>query len=254
MKNFPFLAYLLPLIFLTGCEHSKDSKRGLSSAGSLVKMVTKARKPLVGQKEWLNYFFKNSQLVNHKNYKAFEEDLLKLTKSDFFIPGRNDGIKLRKEERQALRLYARGSPVSINDKIRSGNLNESTRFTINRLLVVLEKIDRPFKGLVYRKIDTKNRPELLEALTTEGKILTRKAFTSTTRDWEALDRFPGDMVLIINSKTGKSIENFVPSYRKNDHEVLFSPGSKFKILMVEKQKPGMPLRVYAEQVPATRSK
>ncbi len=83
--------------------------------------------------------------------------------------------------------------------------------------------DHAFKGIVYRGAELSDD---LSALYSVGARVTEKAFTSTTRS--ATRTFSGNTVFVIKSKSGRMIEEL--SSFKGEAEVLFPPGTVFKVL------------------------
>jgi hypothetical protein len=67
----------------------------------------------------------------------------------------------------------------------------------------------------------------------EGQVVTFDAFTSTDK----VRAFSGDVELAIESRTGKEID-LISQYKGTETEVLFPPGSQFKILNVTEISPG----------------
>ena len=67
----------------------------------------------------------------------------------------------------------------------------------------------------------------------EGQVVTFDAFVSTDK----VRAFPGDVELAIESRTGKEID-LISEYKGVETEVLFPPGSQFKVLEVTEISPG----------------
>ena len=81
-----------------------------------------------------------------------------------------------------------------------------------------------YNGMTYR--DT-NLPDDVLAKYQIGKIVTEKAFTSSSID-NSLSTFKGNVRFIIQSKNGKIIEDI--SDYPDEREVLFKNKTQFKVL------------------------
>ncbi|MEN9528833.1 MAG: hypothetical protein RI932_706 [Pseudomonadota bacterium] len=100
-------------------------------------------------------------------------------------------------------------------------------------------VAQSFVGTVYRGVSLK--PDV-SALYKVGSRVTERAFTSTTRN--AAEKFSGNTVFVITSKTGKMIEEL--SQFKGEAEVLFAPGTVFKV--VSRAVEGKVTKIFMEQI------
>ena len=86
-----------------------------------------------------------------------------------------------------------------------------------------------YSGPVYRGIDsTRMPPDVVAQYLKPGEVITERAYVSTS--YVAGANFPGDLQLTVMSKTGKQID-FLSMYA-GEKEVLFAPGTSFKVLSV----------------------
>ncbi len=79
-----------------------------------------------------------------------------------------------------------------------------------------------FKGTVIRGTDI--NPDNYKV----GQTVTEKGFTSTTKN----SNYGGDVKFVIQSKTGRDIDR-ISDYKGSENEVLFKPGTKFKVTKKE---------------------
>jgi hypothetical protein len=106
-----------------------------------------------------------------------------------------------------------------------------------------------YNGVVYRGLALRlEKKEKFYNKYKEGEVITENAFISTSKNMEkALDfakprhQDQDNVLFIINSKTGKHIEN-ISEYGKyndedlNEEEILFNKQIKFKINAIKKDK------------------
>lgn len=124
-------------------------------------------------------------------------------------------------EAVSIRTYTTPFFATINTALRTGKINaRNAAFAavLNRALSKLPK----HKGMVFRELD--DFPEDVLAGYIKGAIITEKAFTSSS----LLNSMSKSYRFVIHSKAGRRIEEF--SALKNEREVLFKSGTKFKIL------------------------
>ncbi|MFZ9520615.1 MAG: ADP-ribosyltransferase [Silvanigrellaceae bacterium] len=156
-------------------------------------------------------------------------------------------LKLDVSELGALNYYTRMGYTPINNALRSGNQAElaALRPVIEAASSGLTKLsEKAFQGVVYRGISLSDE---LSAVYKVGANVTEKAFTSTTRN--AGERFAGNTIFQITSKSGRMIDEI--SEFKNEMEVLFPPGTVFKVVSrgVETLRGRLVTRIVMEQVP-----
>jgi hypothetical protein len=125
--------------------------------------------------------------------------------------------------------YTGNSYAQLNAQLRAGVMDEKQWIMANGLNGALSKLP-DHKGTVYRRT---SGPSVNVNLYKEGMIVEERAFTSTSTKSSFVDQ--GAVKYYITSKTGKSIEK-ISKYGKNESEVLFRSGTRFKIQSVTKGK------------------
>ena len=131
------------------------------------------------------------------------------------------------EDLVALRGYTSNDYDFINKALRSGNPAELAQVE-NYIKTAASGLNEmpTYEGTVYR--GTKLPPDAA-AKYQAGETVTEAAFTSSAASNKAA--FDGDTLFVINSKTGHDVSML--SVYGHEQEVLFSPGTSFKVLKVE---------------------
>jgi hypothetical protein len=156
----------------------------------------------------------------YKDYEAYIESL-KLAHPEL------KGIPT--EELIALRGYTTSDYQMLNKALRSRDPEELVRLKpyIDKATAALE--DMPaHKGTVFRGV-RELTPEQLGRYK-PGEVITEPAFTSASTAAE--QAFAGKVLVVIESETGKSVE--LVSRYAYEKEVLFPPGTRFRVLAVDK--------------------
>ncbi len=142
-----------------------------------------------------------------------------------YFPGLK-AYKLSNAEIVAIALYTNNSYRDLNSALRSCDHERLKRLRplISTLNSGLAKLP-DYAGQVKRgfKISPKNLNALSRRYVV-GQVVPMSEFTSTSID----KSYPGEVQMLIQSKHGKYIRQFSSAMR--EEEVLFSSGSKFKVL------------------------
>jgi hypothetical protein len=146
--------------------------------------------------------------------------------------------QLKPEEVVALDMYSNTSYRPINRYLRNREKFDPSPYDDNFEKVLnsaLDKLD-DFKGTVYRggNFDAITLEKYKNAFD-KGVPITENGFTSTSKETGLA--FDGDTFIIIESKTGKSIEEIVEFDVEGarEAEVLFRSGTKFKITEMRRE-------------------
>lgn len=176
----------------------------------------------------------NEQLEQQDISKAiapevFDFQVKEIAKDDValsFVKDRN----LSKPEAVILREYTGHSAQQINAELRSNKPSLKALSFARILNRALNKLPS-YKGNVWRDVDL---PEKALAAYSVGEVVTEKGFVSSSRD--EFERFDSARPhrLLIHSKNGKVIEKI--SVLPLEYEVLFSSGTKFKVLKRTQEK------------------
>ncbi|NBX18412.1 MAG: hypothetical protein EBR09_13725 [Proteobacteria bacterium] len=129
-------------------------------------------------------------------------------------------------EVSAINYYTGLGYGEINQALRAGDqvVLQKFRPVIEAACSGLAKMtDNIFVGNVYRGAHLRKEVSDLYEV---GSQITEKAFTSTSRTISR--KFSGNTLFVIKSKTGKMIDEL--SAFKSEQEVLFPPGTVFKVL------------------------
>ncbi len=161
-----------------------------------------------------------------KKYKSAEEFVKAQQKklsidSPFSSDGNTSAIKLYKE------AYGADMYKTINADLRTGKYNPLA----HKLELEIQEIE-PYTGTVYRggAIGGKSPKELKV-----GDLIEEKAFTSTSNRKSVAQKRTKD-IFEIESVNGKYIGD--GTFADFENEILFRPGSKFKVTAVEKKPNG----------------
>ncbi|HEY9641416.1 MAG TPA: ADP-ribosyltransferase domain-containing protein, partial [Coleofasciculaceae cyanobacterium] len=95
------------------------------------------------------------------------------------------------------------------------------------------------EGTVYRSATL---PDDVIAKYTAGAVVTEYGFTSSSYDKKAA--FSGKHRFVIQSRTGKKVDDLSPY--PNEKEVLFKPGTQYRVLKTRKERGGQ--TIYLEEV------
>ena len=156
------------------------------------------------------------------------------------------------EDLVALRAYSGVNPkvgyTATNSALRTQNPAELARLaqTIQGASSALNQIPA-FEGTVYRGVD--NMPADVLAQYVPGKTITERAFTSTSKKESIAQDFAKDSktIMVIRSRDkGHDMAN--ASRSGAEAEVLFTPGTRFRVLAREKDALGRTL-IYLDQQP-----
>jgi hypothetical protein len=123
------------------------------------------------------------------------------------------------DEIMAVYLYTTSAYYDINAHLRKGRGSEIQAY-LDTAKIALNRLP-PYSGTTFRGASL---PQDALDLHQVGNIIQYPAFLSTSR----LNPFGGKQRISILSKTGRDISEF--SNSKAESEVLFHPGSKFKVL------------------------
>ena len=176
----------------------------------------------------------NEQLEQQDISKAiapevFDFQVKEIAKDDVALSCVKDR-NLSKPEAVILREYTGHSAQQINTELRSNKPSLKALSFARILNRALNKLPS-YKGKVWRDIDL---PEKTLAKYSVGEVVTEKGFVSSSRD--EFERFDSARPhrLLIHSKNGKVIEKI--SVLPLEYEVLFSSGTKFKVLKRTQEK------------------
>ncbi|MEY4064687.1 MAG: hypothetical protein RIR26_895 [Pseudomonadota bacterium] len=150
--------------------------------------------------------------------------------------------KMDLTEVSAINYYTRLGYGDINEALRKGDavLLKQLQPVIEAAASGLTKMtDKIFTGTVYRGAYL---PANISSAYKVGSNITEKAFTSTSRSFG--DKLSGNVLFVIQSKTGKMIEEL--STFANEKEVLFAPGTVFKV--ISKTVEGKITKILMEQI------
>ncbi|MFE9575081.1 ADP-ribosyltransferase [Nocardia sp. NPDC006044] len=141
-------------------------------------------------------------------------------------------------EKRSIKAYTtNGGYTELNNALREGNPNPEQQAEIARIEAGLTKLPA-FHGTVYRGIMLPPDSTAL-ADYAPGRIVTERAFTSTSTvkaNAESFSDIPpagatgaGPRVVFeITSRNGRELPPELSAYR-NEKEVLFAPGTKFRV-------------------------
>jgi len=127
----------------------------------------------------------------------------------------------------------------------NGNLRgDRSCVECDQLVSVLNKLPN-FEGVIFRGTDLPDDATLKNFLT-EGNIVSDKGFLSSSREQPHPVSTPDYGVwMVINSLTGKSIEN--ASSMEWEREVVFRPSTQFEVIMVQHRDNVWPI-IYLNEV------
>ena len=105
--------------------------------------------------------------------------------------------------------------------------NDALKFRVDNVNEALDKLP-DYKGVVTRRVDTREMPPEVLARYQPGQTVTEDAFTSTSRAPEGTP-FSGDVEFQIFSKTGKDVSQYAPEAYAREQEVLFKSPTPFEV-------------------------
>lgn len=139
---------------------------------------------------------------------------------------------LTPEEAGAIKAYTGGIYRSLNDPLRRGEYasRPALQAYVDAAQHGLAKLPK-YRGLSSRGVSL-SEDRLKAALSTyhEGAVIEESAFVSSSTGGRAA--FSGNLYFRIQGKRGVDVSSF--SHYKNEREVLFAPGTRFRVDKVEK--------------------
>jgi len=192
---------------------------------------------------------KNLKMSKSEQQKEFKRVKRNLTGFDKTVEGyeetsqklKDDGLQDPPSaiELGALEIYSDGNYSTINPVLRGDKLSGFMRFLgkfgigpqvsmagVTKLASSgLNKLPDYKDKNVYRQISLSGEQI---AQYEPGKVITEHAFTSTSKTREGAASRMGNTEFVIRSKKGKDVEAF--SRHPEEKEVLFTPGTQFKVL------------------------
>lgn len=193
---------------------------------------------------------KKSTAISSTQAKQYSASLKKMGYEDLiFQLSKKFAPPPSPEEMAAISVYTGGSFNNMNRLLRGQALDEedlerfgNTEKTIKQHIELADRALKqlpPYEGTVYRS--TTLPPEILASYK-PGAVVTEHAFTSTSYDKNGA--FNGNHKFVIASKTGRKVDNV--SLFKKEKEVLFSPGTQYRVLKVQNKRGGK--IIYMEEV------
>jgi hypothetical protein len=175
-------------------------------------------------------------IIGEAKYKQFEEALnaVKAAHPEY--------ADIPIDEMIAIRGYAAEDYALLNKALRAQDAAELERLSgyIQKATSGLEKLP-PYAGTVNRGA---SMTEDMVARYVPGQTVTEAGFTSTSA--KGGTPFKGNTNFIIKSKTGKDV-SMISKFPK-EKEILFPPGTQFKVNAVQKPAPGVNI-IFLEEVP-----
>jgi len=161
-------------------------------------------------------------------------------------------IKLNERDAYYIKLYTGTLHEPLNNSLRKGSYSTAlsgapvaigqhiatVRSYTNKLTTIMDRLPVA-KGTVYRGTRRTKRADFLKTYgdLKEGDVYSNDGFMSTSWDYSAPDQFyknhPYRVKFKIESKDGRSIHKW--SKYEAEEEVLFAPGSRFKITKIKKE-------------------
>jgi hypothetical protein len=147
---------------------------------------------------------------------------------------------LTPEQQSAIHDYSDSGYRRINQQLRDRTVSDRMRREIDILTSALKHLP-DFRGDVFRGATIQDR-KLLRKYRRVGEAITEHAFTSASRS--PLKAFSGNARFYIVSKHGKEIDRW--SAYPEEEEVLFPPGTQFKVL--EYVRDGNDIEIFLEEL------
>ncbi len=132
-----------------------------------------------------------------------------------------------REQTQELTKWVNNQTWRPGDRRNEKQIIEDAKQDIKFLNSALNRLP-DYKGKVYRGLTL---PENIISNLKPGKKWEEKGFVSTTKD--IFTRYPGNVAMVIKSKTGKDISKYE---KYNNKEVLFRSGTNFTVTKKKKVK------------------
>lgn len=192
----------------------------------------KAKKAIVSIEQDQKVFDYFGDIDNHKKEKIFN-DILENAKPFHLREAQTLSIyKYTIDFYQEANTYLRNNFISEDKKYYE---NKGIKSVIETLNEALDKLPS-HKGTVFRGADltTEQLETYRKALESNTPIVKNEFLSTSKNRYEAFER---NTKYKITSKTGKSIEKL--SYFKNEKEILFKVGTRFKILNVYEDSQGI---------------
>lgn len=140
---------------------------------------------------------------------------------------RNGLPELTAEEAAAIKAYTGSTYRALNNALRSGRYasDQALQAYVDAAQHGLAKMPK-YQGLSSRGM-TFGQEELKKVLATyqKGTVIEDSAFVSTSYGERAA--FSGNVYMRVNGKTGVNVSQY--SYYKGEREVLFMPGTRFRV-------------------------
>jgi len=146
---------------------------------------------------------------------------------------------LTPEQKAAIRDYSDSGYRRINEQLRARTVTDRIRHEIEILTSALEELPN-FQGDVFRGAAIEEG--LLRKYQRVRDIITERAFISASLS--PSKAFSGNIRFYIISKRGKEIDQW--SAYPDEEEVLFPPGTRFKVL--EYGRDGNEIEIFLEEL------
>ena len=141
----------------------------------------------------------------------------------------NEKESLSKFDKDLIEEYTESLHESLNSELRQPIGDPDLEEKANDLSEAINKLP-DFKGNVIR-FQPINEITLKMLNSNIGKVITFKAFTSTSKIEDLSKKKKNDFIFKIKSNSGKDISSY--SSREEEQEVLFDKGSKFKLISID---------------------
>ena len=148
----------------------------------------------------------------------------------------------RKEGKCVTDFICKGSD-SINWPLRFGNITDPKVSEQHRKMIEIIKGLPVWQGECYRAVDLLDvNPRLVNYLKSKKGSYSDQGWmscSSVSFDDQETQQFKGrDTRFIIHSKTGRDISMFAKKNFENEHEIIFLPGTMFKVVRFAEEKDG----------------
>ena len=158
----------------------------------------------------------------------------------------NKNTKLSYSEYFALSEYKNNDYEFFNRYLRTGEL--CGKHTVARTKLILAGLKKlpGFKGKSYRGVSFEDFPDLFTYYTTVGNIVSDPGFMSTSTDRKVAITFLQDtgvdllLLMTIYGKSGKIVRGIGAAGDDSEDEVLYPPGTKFKVIKTKTVRMTMP--------------
>lgn len=157
---------------------------------------------------------------------------------------------LNEKEAASLGNYVQYTYGIMNKRLREGNIDPlRDQPTVNRIVRALERFPQ-YKGRVYRNLIFADKAdyELFLSQHSNGKSVTTKAFTSTSKRPNGFPLFGDNVVhMVLEVNDGADIADTYGIPRQQ--EVILMPNTRFRVMAVKTANDGNPL-IYMQEVPS----